>query len=310
MAMGGSGFVVVIIIIFVAISLTGGGTKNSPSDTGAYAISPSVVAEVTGVPVSALVKEAKAEDTSGGVIPPQKLPPKNPALTSGGLPEFLYMGGEYCPYCAAERWSLVMALSKFGTFSNLRGTSSSATDVYPSTPTFSFYGSSFKSKYVSFVADEMYKNYGQDASTGVWPTLQKPTAQQTALITQYDAPPYTESSEAGGIPFMYLGGRFVEIGPQYVATSLSGDQFDTAAALQTSGTNTTSKDAEASAGYLVGDICALTKDKPASVCSQVPSWMIGVNTKSKPPVASVPSKGSTKGSTTTTAKKSTAKAKS
>jgi hypothetical protein len=31
----------------------------------------------------------------------------------------LYIGAEYCPYCAAERWPLVMALSKFGTFSNL-----------------------------------------------------------------------------------------------------------------------------------------------------------------------------------------------
>jgi Domain of unknown function (DUF929) len=316
MAMGGSGFVVVIIIVFVAISLVGGGKKNSPTDTGTFAISPSVVAQVTAVPVSAMVKEGVAESRAGGATPPQKLPPKNPELTSGagGLPEFLYMGGDYCPYCAAERWSLVMALSKFGTFSNLKGTSSSSTDVYPSTPTFSFYGSSFTSKYISFVGDEMYKNYGQNASTGVWPTLQAPTAQQEAIITEYDAPPYVQSSSAGGIPFLYIAGRFVEIGPQYVATNLTGDTFDTAAALQTAGTNTTSKEAEASAGYLVGDICAVTKDKPASVCSQLPSWMIGVNTKSKPPAVSVPAKGSTKVTTTTakksTAQKSTAKAKS
>ena len=60
------------------------------------------------------------------------------------------MGAEYCPYCAAERWALVMALSKFGTFTDLQGTTSSATDTNPSTPTFSFYGSTYTSKYLSF----------------------------------------------------------------------------------------------------------------------------------------------------------------
>ena len=41
-------------------------------------------------------------------------------LTSGGKPEMLYIGAEYCPYCAAERWAMIVALSRFGTFSGLR----------------------------------------------------------------------------------------------------------------------------------------------------------------------------------------------
>ncbi len=32
-----------------------------------------------------------------------------PALTSGGKPQIVYMGAEYCPYCAAERWAMVVA---------------------------------------------------------------------------------------------------------------------------------------------------------------------------------------------------------
>src|SRR5262245_25312691 len=52
-----------------------------------------------------------------------------------GKPEVFYMGAEYCPFCAAQRWPTIIALSRFGTFSNLRTTTSSATDVYPSTPT-------------------------------------------------------------------------------------------------------------------------------------------------------------------------------
>lgn len=31
-------------------------------------------------------------------------------------PYFLYVGGQFCPFCAAERWSMVKALSNFGTW--------------------------------------------------------------------------------------------------------------------------------------------------------------------------------------------------
>ena len=52
----------------------------------------------------------------------------------------LYYGAEYCPYCAAERWAIAAALSRFGTWSNLKITASSHTDVYAETHTFSYYG--------------------------------------------------------------------------------------------------------------------------------------------------------------------------
>jgi hypothetical protein len=52
--------------------------------------------------------------------------------------------------------------------------------------------------------------------------------------------------------------------------------FAKAVPYMTSGTNPTSKAAEASAGYDVGDICALTHDQPASVCSHVPAKLVGI----------------------------------
>jgi hypothetical protein len=42
-----------------------------------------------------------------------------------------------------------------------------------------------------------------------------------------------------------------------------------------SGTDPVSRHAEAAAGYLVADFCALTRDQPARVCSQVPSSLTG-----------------------------------
>jgi hypothetical protein len=284
-ASGVVGVVVVMIVLLIVLSL--GGTTSPKVHVGSdsYALSASLINEVTGVPVSALVASAKTEPS--GTAPPQELPAKNALLTQGGKPEILYMGGEYCPYCAAERWALVMALSKFGTFSGLRGTTSSATDVYASSPTFSFYGSSYTSKYLSFVPVELYTNI---ANSNGWGTLQKPTAEQSALLNKWDAPPYTSASEAGGIPFVYLAGRYVLTGPQFVAPALSGKQFEDAAAYLTSGKNSGSKDAEAAAGYLVGDFCAITHKQPAGVCSQVPASLIGINMSSP----------SSRGSTSTT----------
>ncbi len=34
-----------------------------------------------------------------------------------GKPEVLFVGAEFCPFCAAERWPLIVALSRFGHFS-------------------------------------------------------------------------------------------------------------------------------------------------------------------------------------------------
>ena len=72
-----------------------------------------------------------------------------PSLTQGGKPEVLFMGSEYCPYCAAQRWAMVSAVSRFGTFSGLTTTHSSSSDVDANTPTLTFYGSKYTSQYIS-----------------------------------------------------------------------------------------------------------------------------------------------------------------
>src|SRR5207302_7512423 len=71
-----------------------------------------------------------------------------------GKPQILYIGAEYCPFCAAERWSLIVALSRFGTFQHLQLTTSSASDLYPNTSTFTFYRSAYTSPYLDFQSVE------------------------------------------------------------------------------------------------------------------------------------------------------------
>ncbi len=302
MSFGAVAVVIVVIGAILAVKFLGG--SGTPSTgPGDFALPAGVVSEVTGVPVKTLVAAAEA-DKGQSASPPQALPPHNSLFAVGGKPEILYMGAEYCPYCAAERWAMVMALSKFGTFTNLRGTSSSSTDVNASTPTFSFYGSKYSSPYINFVGVELQTNT-YDSAIGNYPTLQTPTAEQQQILTKWDAPPYVPSGHNGAIPFVYLAGRYVITGIQYDASHIAGWTMPNAAAYLSSGANPTSRALEAAAGYLVGDICALTHGQPASVCSVVPANLRGITTSS--PI----SRGSSSATTTpTTAKKSSTTKKS
>ena len=309
--MAGGSFlaIVVIVAVIVAVSLTG--SPKGKSETGAkhssdsFALTSSITHAVESVPVSKLVAAAEAcyhstacmDNPTNGAEPPQKLAAGSKSLTSGGRPEILYIGAEYCPFCAGERWAMTMALSKFGKFSGLRGVTSSATDTNPDTPTFTYYGSTYDSKYLAFTPVE--------EETNTQGALQNPTAAQQAIVTKYDAPPYVPASEyspgAGPIPFVYLAGKYVITGIGYDASAISGMQMTTAAQYMTSGNNPTSKHVLAVAGFIVGDLCTLTHGAPASVCSQVPADLKGITTSS--PVSAGSSKTGT-----TTAKKTTGSA--
>ncbi len=309
------GAVVVVVAVIITVSLTGGGstttTTNGKIASGAFVLPANLIAQVENVPVDRLVAAAAPQKwrTAGQEaleygLPPQALPAKNPAYNVDGKPAIVFVGAEYCPYCAAERWALVMALSKFGTFTDLRGTTSSATDTNPSSPTFSFYGSSYSSPYIVFESDEQDTNTDQP--------LQAPTAAENALVTKYDTTPYIPSQDAGEnpIPFVYLAGKYVLTGNQYDASPIAGDQWATAASYMTSGKNVTSKGLEASAGFLVGDLCEITHNQPAAVCSQVPSSLKGVTmTSPVPKTSSVPTTAAKSPSTTAKAPSTTAKAK-
>jgi len=220
------------------------------------------VSKVTNVPASTLDKVGSGSFTG-------KIQPVNGGtpLTSGGKPEMLYMGAEYCPYCAAERWSMIVALSRFGTFSGLSTVHSSTTDTPSNISTFTFHGSSYTSKYLTFTPVEMQTNI-PDPSTGQYTTLQTPTKEQQALITKYDAPPYVASADqAGAIPFIYFGGKYLSIGASYDATTLSGLKWDQIAADLNNPDSAVAKAINGTANHITAAICKMTGNQPASACT-------------------------------------------
>ncbi len=273
-AYGAVAVVIVVVAVIVGVNLAGGhkakATGKGGAVVGTFPLTTALFNEVANVPVKTLIKAAEAEPS--GTQPPDKLPATNKELLPGGKPEILYIGAEYCPFCAAERWALVMALSKFGTFHNVMGTTSSSTDVNPSTPTFSFYKSTFTSPYLSFVPVEL--------QTNTKATLQNPTNAEEAIYEKWDVPPYVTAANEGSIPFIYLGGKYLVTAESYDASAIAGFQMLAAVTYMTSGTNTSSKGAEAVAGYFVSDLCTMTHNQPAAVCKAVPTWLRGVNTSS------------------------------
>jgi Domain of unknown function (DUF929) len=256
--------IAVIVVAFVVISHIQS-TVTPPAPTTSQ-----VFKDVTQVDpnILAVVGTGKVQNP---LKPPSGPPP--PVLTGPtGKPEFLYIGAEYCPFCAAQRWAIVVALSRFGTFSQLYQTTSSATDSYPSTPTFSFYPKLYKqplytSQYIDFVPVEETGNVQN--SDGTYPILQTPTAAQQKLLSTYDAPPYTDAANAGSIPFIDIANKYIAIGlpSGFSPQDLAGKQWSDIANSLADTSSTLSQHVLGSANYLTAGICIATGQQPGSVCS-------------------------------------------
>jgi hypothetical protein len=114
-----------------------------------------------------------------------------------------------------------------------------------------------------------------DVGAREYPLLQPPTIQEMTMMNAWDRAPYTTIMTS--LPFAYIGGKFLLTTAQYDASAISQMSFQAAASIMSSGTDPVSRHAEAAAGYLVADFCALTRDQPTSACSQVPSSLTGIS---------------------------------
>ncbi len=168
-----------------------------------------------------------------------------------GKPAVFFYGAEFCPYCAAHRWPMIVALSRIGTFSGLQATSSSSTDIYPNTPTFTFHGITYTSQYVDFESVE--------ASDRDQNPLESPTSAQRALISQYDT--------GGSIPFVDVGNRFESEGSMYLPDILAGMSWQAIATAVADPTTPQAKAILGTANLIIAAICDTTANEPAAVCS-------------------------------------------
>lgn len=167
-----------------------------------------------------------------------------------GRPVVVYVGAEYCPFCASERWSLVVALSRFGTFRGLGLTTSSSTDVYPNTPTFTFTGSTYTSDAIELAAVETQDREQRPIAT--------PTALESQSLQRYDA--------QGSIPYLSIADRAYQVGSGYPPDVLAGKTWQQIADALKDQNSSIGRAILGNANYITAAICDATAQTPASVC--------------------------------------------
>ena len=263
------GVVLVIVLALVIVKVT----KNSPtsSNSGAFqATSAAMVSELTTIPAS-VFNTVGVTSSVFQVTPPLQI--KNqPALTDAAagkaLPEVLYVGAEYCPFCAAQRWSTIIALSRFGTWKGLGDTTSSSVDQYASTPTFTFLKASYTSTYLVFKGIERYSNVTDPNNAFYYPLMSISKA-ENANLSKYDVSKYFgfPATDDGSIPYISMGNKFFVAGASYTPALFEGETRDAVASNLSSPSSPITAAIIASANYQTAALCNLTKGQPGSVCT-------------------------------------------
>jgi len=254
---GLTGLVVVVVVVILLVSMAGAPAATPSSNSNALQPVPaSVLSAVTGVSTG-----ISNSIGSGGVSSNLQTitPAASPLSATGSPPQIVFVGAEYCPYCAAERWSLVIAFSRFGKFTNLHITmSDSEADDFPDTHTFSFYGASYTSSYLKFESFETANRSGDP--------LQTPTAEVSTLLSTYDTAPY--SSLTDGIPFVDFNNKYVVSGSGVDPALLQGLTWQQIASDLTDTSSSVGQAIIGNANWITAGICSLTGNQPASVCDQ------------------------------------------
>jgi hypothetical protein len=133
-----------------------------------------------------------------------------------GWPVILFVGAQYCPFCAAERWALVLALSRFGHWSDLgQMHSTHGESGFPGLPTYDLMHASYRSATITLQEREVADFDGHP--------LQQLTPEQSNAVNAYD--PH------GSIPFQLIAGRYAQISSGYSPGLLEGLSFDRAQTL-------------------------------------------------------------------------------
>ncbi|MCL6522559.1 MAG: DUF929 domain-containing protein [Firmicutes bacterium] len=249
-------------VVVAAVWRTGAGRPGSASSgpsaasgqSGGPPVPAAVLQKLTAIPSAAFDAAG-----TGGLPAPQAVPAGTqvPAAPGAGTkPTLLYVGAEFCPYCATERWALVVALARFGTWQGLELSRSSSQDVYPDTPTFTFLHASYSSPYLAVRTVELTGR--EPGADGRYPPLQSPTAAEQALMNRLDP--------GGSIPFLAVG-RSYWVGSPVAPELFQGKSWEAIAREIAQGKSAAAQQVLAAANQISAAVCQATGGRPAEVCA-------------------------------------------
>ncbi|HUA94031.1 MAG TPA: DUF929 family protein [Acidimicrobiales bacterium] len=249
--------VVVVVLVVVIISVTGSkapksGNQGYPPVTPA---NPAVVQTLATVPASTI----DAVGTGGNAVAGEVFTVKKdqPPLKIDGKPGAIFVGGLFCPLCGADRWAMVQAFSRFGTFTGLQQTTSSPVDSDPSTVTFDFTHATYSSPYIAFSPVE---RFGNDTYSQQVRTINEP-------LTAQEAHSYAKYGTVGSVPYFNIGNKVFAQSAMYDPGLLTGNTWSQVAAALSNPKNPITQAIIGSANYITAGICATNGQQPANVCS-------------------------------------------
>ena len=250
-----AGLLVLVVIAVFGITKIGGSSpspQTSPNITIPNAQLASYFLAAGAVPNTTL----QAVGLPSNVIVPTEVTPSVSTIATNGVVS--YVGAEYCPYCAIQRWSLLVALSKFGSFTHLDGQIlSSSTDVYPGLASWSFVGAKYSSQYFSFDPTELTSSTHSDS--GGYQPLEKMSAAQQLSFNNYD--PQSE------LPFVDIGNHFVTLGASASPSVLEGLTLGEIGSDLSSATSPVAQAIDGAANYLIAALCTMVRGTTPSLCS-------------------------------------------
>jgi hypothetical protein len=252
--------ILLLVVLLLVVKITRGTTTVKPPPVTPAAAA--VVRAATTVPgrVFDAVGAPQPGDSGDALVSGQA------PLTLNGHPAVVFVGAEFCPYCAAERWALVVALGRFGTFTHLGATSSSSAEIFPGTPTFSFDGTTYRSRFLTLSAVEEYGGSPSGTVAPGFPELRGLTATQAGLVRRFDGPPYVPGN--GVLPFVDIGNRFVESGAGlgFSPGLFQGLSMSEVADDLSEPSTAVAQAVVGAANRLTAALCAVTGQRPGAVC--------------------------------------------
>jgi thiol-disulfide isomerase/thioredoxin len=172
----------------------------------------------------------------------------------GGKPLVVFIGAEYCPYCASLRWSLILSLMKFGSFTGLEYMLSSSSDIAMNTPTFTFVNATYTSPYVAL---QTFENKNRD-----YQLLQTVPSNYTNVWDGFAS----SIGSQPGYPFVIFADEYLL--PTFFITPYRYDAYNwTQIVAQIQDNTTLGVMIQAGANQITSVLCKLDNNKPASVCS-------------------------------------------
>jgi hypothetical protein len=238
----------VMAVVFGAVLIVGSSTHGPSAPKGE-------VVEFSGARASVVAQLASVPNARFDAVGTGGLGNALSFLTGSqaqsGKVDVIYVGADFCPFCAAERWALAVALDRFGSFSGLQeGSSAGPKEVYPWTATLGFHQARYTSPYVTFA--------GIETMTRTHAALDTLAGAPGEIFAKYD------SSQS--YPFIYIGGRFLQVGAGFSPGLLAGLNQAQIATDVASGRGPVANAVLGSANYLTAAICASSTHAP-QVCS-------------------------------------------